>query len=80
MHITYFDSGNRPVDLAQQVSVEMTEPEQGIGPIQRDAVKAATGHFIIDGMQIPTAGTWTLTLVTRASATSNKNAPTSPTP
>lgn len=67
VHITYFDSGNRPVDLAQQVSVEMTEPEAGIGPIQRDAVKAATGHFIIDGMQIPTAGKWTLTLITRVS-------------
>jgi copper transport protein len=67
VHITYFDSGNRPIDLPQQVSVEMTEPEQGVGPIQRDAVKAATGHFIIDGMQIPTAGEWTLTLITRIS-------------
>ena len=66
VHITYFD-GRQPKDIAQQVSVELSEPEQGIGPIQRDAVKAATGHFIVDGLQIPTAGTWTLELVTRIS-------------
>jgi copper transport protein len=67
VHITYFNSSNQPVDVAQQVSVELTQPDQGIGPIQRDAVKAATGHFIIDGMQVPTAGTWKLTLITRIS-------------
>ena len=67
VHITYYDSSNRPVDTAQQVSVELTQPDQGIGPIQRDATKAATGHYIIDGLQIPTAGKWTLTLITRVS-------------
>ncbi len=33
VHITYFDSANRPVDTAQKVSVELTQPDQGIGPI-----------------------------------------------
>lgn len=67
VHITYFNSSQQPVDVAQQVSVELTQPDQGIGPIERDGVKAATGHFIIDGMQVPTAGTWKLTLITRIS-------------
>jgi copper transport protein len=67
VHITYFDSGRRPKDIAQQVAVEMNEPEQGIGPITRDATKAATGHFIVDGLQIPTAGRWEMTLITRIS-------------
>ena len=67
VHITYFDGGGRPKDIAQQVSVELSNPEQGIGPITRDAVNAATGHFIIDGLQIPTAGDWELELVTRIS-------------
>jgi copper transport protein len=67
VHITYFDDGGRPKDIAQQVTVELNQPEQGIGPISRDATKAATGHFIIDDLQIPTGGTWTLELVTRIS-------------
>lgn len=67
VHITYFDSGKRPKDIAQQVSVELTQPDQGIGPISRDAVKAATGHFILDGLQIPTSGKWQLDLITRIS-------------
>lgn len=67
LHITYFDAGKRPKDVAQQVSVELTNEEQGIGPISREALKAATGHFIVDGLQIPTAGDWELELVTRIS-------------
>jgi copper transport protein len=67
VHITYVDADERPVDIAQSVTVELTNPEQGIGPISRDGAKAATGHFIIDGLQIPTSGKWTLTLVTRIS-------------
>lgn len=65
VHITYSDADRRPVDLAQRVTVELTNPEQGLGPISRDGTKAATGHFIVDGLQIPTSGTWTLTLITR---------------
>jgi copper transport protein len=67
VHITYFDSARRPVDIAQAVTVEMTEPDKGIGPIERNAVKAATGHYILDGLQIPTAGDWEMKLVTRIS-------------
>ena len=65
MHITYFDAAGRPVDIAQRVTVELTNPDQGIGPISREGTKAATGHFTIDGLQIPTSGTWTITLITR---------------
>jgi copper transport protein len=67
VHISYFDKLNRSTDTAQQVSVELTQPDQGIGPIQRDATKAATGHYIVDGLQVPTAGKWKLTLITRVS-------------
>lgn len=67
VHITYFDADKRPVDIAQKVTVELTNPEQSIGPISRDGTKAATGHFIIDGLQVPTSGKWTLTLITRMS-------------
>jgi copper transport protein len=67
VHITYFDDARRPIDIAQAVTVEMTEPEKGIGPIERSATKAATGHYIIDGLQIPTAGNWEMRLVTRIS-------------
>jgi len=67
VHITYFDADKSPVDVAQQVTVELTNPEQSIGPITREGTKAATGHYIIDGLQVPTAGKWKLTLVTRVS-------------
>lgn len=67
VHITYFDADKRPVDIAQAVTVELTNPEQGIGPISRNGDKAATGHFIVDGLQVPTSGKWTLTLITRIS-------------
>lgn len=67
VHITYFDEGNRPEDIAQQVAVELTQPAAGIGPITRDAVKAASGHYIVNGLQIPTGGDWELELITRIS-------------
>jgi copper transport protein len=67
VHITYFDNANRPKDIAQAVTVEMTEPKKGIGPIERSATKAATGHYIVDGLQIPTPGDWEMKLVTRIS-------------
>ena len=66
VHITYFDDGS-PKDIAQKVTVELSEPEQGIAPITRDAPKAATGHFIIDSLPIPSAGQWKLELITRIS-------------
>ncbi len=45
----------------------MTQPDKGIGPIQRDATKASGGHYIIEDLQVPTAGKWTMTVITRVS-------------
>jgi copper transport protein len=67
VHVYYYDANYQPADIAQQVSVEMSEPDKGIGPIARDADKSGPGHFTASDFQVPTSGTWNLTLVTRLS-------------
>jgi copper transport protein len=47
------------------IEVALTEPAQELGPIDVDLVPAGPGHYSGDGMTIPTAGTWTLTVTVR---------------
>ena len=44
------------------ITVSLTEASQQIGPLDVKLQPAGPGHYIADGMDIPGAGTWTLTV------------------
>jgi copper transport protein len=64
LHVYLFDEAGRltqPVDIR----VALTEPQQDLGPLEVDLEPAGPGHYIGDGMTVPGAGTWTLTVTVR---------------
>ena len=65
LHLYLFDDAGRLTQPAG-IAVTLTEPSQQIGPIDVDLQPAGPGHYVADGMEIPSAGTWTLTVTVRA--------------
>lgn len=67
-HVDFLGTDGRPADLAQKVTLELSLPDKDIGPLQREMVKAGTGHFILEGISdVSIAGTWDLGLTIRVS-------------
>jgi len=64
LHVYLFDDAGQLTQPAQ-IAVTITEPEQQLGPIDVALVPGGAGHFVGDGMSIPSAGTWTLTVTVR---------------
>jgi copper transport protein len=64
LHVYLFDDAGRPTQPAD-IKVALTEPEQELGPLAVDLQPAGPGHYVGDGMSIPGAGTWTLTVTVR---------------
>lgn len=64
LHVFVFDEAGQ-LTQPQDVSVTLTEAEQEIGPLDVELVPAGPGHYVADGMSIPTPGTWTLTVAVR---------------
>lgn len=64
LHVYLFDDQG---ELAQPYGIRVTlsENAQDIGPLEVDLVPGGPGHSVGDGMSIPTAGTWTLTVTVR---------------
>lgn len=68
LHLTYSGADGRPADLVRSAKVSFSLPDKGIAPISREPIKAATGHFILDGLtDFAVAGTWTITVESRTS-------------
>lgn len=64
LHVFVFDEAGQ-LTQPQDVRVALTEVEQEIGPLDIELLPAGPGHYIADGMSIPTPGTWTLTVTVR---------------
>ncbi|SDO60331.1 copper resistance CopC family protein [Geodermatophilus sp. DSM 45219] len=64
LHVYLLDEQGQftqPVDIR----VTLTEPAQQIGPIDVALEPAGPGHYVGDGMAVPSAGTWTLAVTVR---------------
>jgi copper transport protein len=59
----YDDTGE--LTQPEHIRVTLTEPAQQIGPLAVDLEPAGPGHYVGDGMTVPDAGTWTLTVSVR---------------
>lgn len=64
LHVYLFDDEGQLTQPAG-IEVTLTEAEQQLGPIDVDLEPAGLGHYVGDGMPIPGAGTWTLTVTVR---------------
>jgi copper transport protein len=64
LHVYLYDDTGRLTQPAS-IRVTLTEPEQEIGPLAVDLLPAGPGHYLGDGMTVPDAGTWTLTVSVR---------------
>ncbi|MGY1807776.1 FixH family protein [Blastococcus sp. SYSU D00669] len=64
LHVYLFDDAGRLVQPAS-ITVALTESAQQIGPLDVELEPAGPGHYVGDGMQIPSDGTWTLTVTVR---------------
>jgi copper transport protein len=67
LHIQYSATNGRPAELAQEVTVEVARPDTGIETIEREASRAGPGHFIAEGVPLPSRGTWDVAIVSRLS-------------
>jgi copper transport protein len=67
MHIQYMEPNGRPLDMARELTIEISQPEMGVAPRVFEVPKAAPGHFIVDDAVFPVPGTWEVTLVARTS-------------
>ena len=64
LHVYLFDDDGRPTQPAE-LTVRLSERAQELGPLDVDLQPAGPGHYVADGMDIPGAGTWTLTVAVR---------------
>jgi copper transport protein len=64
LHVYLFDDAGVPTQPAT-ITVSLTEPSQDIGPLDVELEPAGPGHYVADGMNIPSAGTWTLAVSLR---------------
>ena len=62
LHFYALEQG-RPSDRAEELTVELTYLDQGIGPIEIDPFPAGPGHWMSTGDDLAFAGTWELTVV-----------------
>jgi copper transport protein len=64
LHLYLFDDSGQVVQPVG-ITVTLTEPDQQIGPLAVKLQPGGPGHYIAEGMDIPGAGTWTLTVTVR---------------
>jgi copper transport protein len=64
LHLYLLDDSGRLTQPAA-ITVSLTEANQQIGPLDVKLQPAGPGHYVGDGMDIPGAGTWTLTVTVR---------------
>jgi copper transport protein len=64
MHLYLFDDTGRLTQPAG-ITVALSETGQQIGPLDVELQPAGPGHYLADAMDIPGAGTWTLSVSVR---------------
>ncbi|MET0728648.1 MAG: copper resistance protein CopC [Acidimicrobiales bacterium] len=65
IHLYTYDPTGRPADIAESVSLELSLPAAGLGPIDREPERAGPAHLQLDGRDLAVAGRWTITVRAR---------------
>ncbi|WP_106848425.1 copper resistance CopC/CopD family protein [Blastococcus sp. Marseille-P5729] len=61
LHVYLFDRSNALAPI-EEAEVSLRNDEAQIGPLEVDARNVGQGHFIASGVELPAAGSWTVTV------------------
>lgn len=61
IHIYLLSEVGRPVDVAEEVTMSLSQPELDIGPIVREPIFAGPGHYVLTGPELSVPGRWEIT-------------------
>lgn len=67
MHVYLLDSTGRADDSLEKVTIRMSLPGEGLGPIERETEKAGPGHWSLDTSDLTIAGDWEMEVVGQVS-------------
>lgn len=67
LHVTLFEVGSFTTvqTRVDEVRAELSEPDQGVGPLPVKLLRGGPAHFISSGLVIPVRGKWDLTITVR---------------
>ena len=72
IHVTYLDASGSLTDRIESVTVEMTLPFEGIGPIVINGPEIEPGHFLVITENLTVAGVWRMDVVSRIGTTEQR--------
>ncbi len=61
IHLYLLNDAGRTVSDVEEVTMELSLPEQDIGPIERTPVVSGPGHWVLVGRELALPGTWEIT-------------------
>ena len=63
--VRYTDGTGQPINVANSMSIEFSQPAAGLEPITRQVPASEPGVFVIQGNELSIPGTWTITIAVR---------------
>lgn len=63
--VRYTDGTGQPINVANSMSIEFSQPSAGLEPITRQVQASEPGVFVIQGNELSIPGTWTITSAVR---------------
>ena len=63
--VRYTDGTDQPINVANSMSIEFSQPSAGLEPITRLVPASEPGVFVIQGNELSIPGTWTITIAVR---------------
>src|SRR3546814_14951297 len=60
-----FDADGRPAEIVESLTLDLSLPSAGIGPITREAQRAGPAHLQLDTSDFAVAGDWQIEITAR---------------
>lgn len=67
MHLYLLDQTGRPVDALESLELQLSLPDEDLGPIVREPLVSGPGHWVLTGNELALPGRWEITVVARVS-------------
>src|SRR3546814_17707913 len=75
VHLYTFDADGRPAEIVESLTLDLSLPSAGIGPITREAQRAGPAHLQLDTSDFAVAGDWTIEITARLDRFHQESAP-----
>ncbi len=67
IHVYVLDKAGRPDETLEKMTLRMSLPSKGVGPLEQEMVTAGPGHWSLDSSDLTIPGKWDLTAVGQVS-------------